>query len=213
MVVNSANTLAAIELLSVAGYETQARTIVRRLVELTELCLAALFDFQTLRHYANKSEDFDAIYDTWRRHLTPGTIRRVLQRYYVEVGLTNDELEDQRKSSDYDQRWLSLASHNYFLSLAIEGQHTDVSVDQRFEFILDPTHYLSAAATLRKACEVQANFLLVVQHLLMIKHGWKFKGPTPNRFMYYRALFNCARQFCYDKGEEDQRLSEGSSDE
>lgn len=90
LLINSANTLAAIRLLAAIGYDTQARSLVRRLHELADVTLAVLYDEATLRHYADKTEDFEKVYDIWRKHLSPGKLRRILRGFYAEIGVEDD---------------------------------------------------------------------------------------------------------------------------
>jgi hypothetical protein len=212
MLSNAANTVAAIELLSTAGFDTQARTLVRRLMELTELCEAILYDEMTLRRYADTAEDFDRVYAIWRKHLTPGAIRRVLSSYYLESGISPSDIDVERKQVEYDQRWLSLASHNYFVSLAIESAHTDVTLDQRSEASNETLHYVSAAVALRKTGEILRMFLTVLQHLLQTKHGWTFDDEHAGRFSYLGALFRVALDVCDENALENEGLEQGDED-
>lgn len=142
LLTNLANTLLAIRQLVLLGLDGQARILLRWFVELSDMTIAAAFDYDCFSHYARGGEGLKEDYERWRAYLTPGKIRRVLRQLDNVVALRDEHpaykpdfsRRDFMKSAQDIRRetysWLSLYSHANSLAQTISAIK-DVSDDGR----------------------------------------------------------------------------------
>jgi hypothetical protein len=188
LLVSLANSLVAARILVLKGLFVQARTLARAFGEMADLTIAALHDREVLSAYLATHEDFDRVYETWRTRLSPGQLRAINERLWGEIGFTEEikaYLADRAKS---DQRWLSLAAHNYSLALTIGTMAHDVTQPIRGDEEFEVSVSLQAGIpTLEKLIDQSSHFLSLFLHLLNTRHRWM--GDRTNekqRWSYFR---------------------------
>ena len=133
LLTNLANTLLAIRQLVLLGLDGQARVLLRWFVELADMTIAALFDYDCFSHYAHSGEGFKEDYEKWRAHLAPAKIRRILERFddfavppdknlnYTQSFGRQDFIEESQNIRRNTYEWLSLYSHANSLAQTISA--------------------------------------------------------------------------------------------
>lgn len=133
LLANLANTLLAVRQLILLGLDGQARVLLRWFVELADMTVAALFDYDCFSHYAHSGEGFKEDYEKWRAYLAPGKIRKVLERFdsfmvsperdlsYSQNFGRQDFIEESQNIRRSTYEWLSLYSHANSLAQTISA--------------------------------------------------------------------------------------------
>ncbi|OWK26353.1 hypothetical protein AJ87_03530 [Rhizobium yanglingense] len=85
---NLAHAMQAFRLLILHGFESQARTAFRGVVEITDLMIMVLADEATYRAYVTSFEDSKASYQHWKKHLSPSVVRASLSKFEADDRIT-----------------------------------------------------------------------------------------------------------------------------
>lgn len=183
---NLSHAMQAFRLLSIHGYDHQARNTLRNLLELMDITIAVLAD---CNFYLEYIRNFDNDADTqrhWQSKLKPTLVRKLLEQLDASdpINIPIDwNTVDIRKDL---YGWLSKFSHNNFVS------HVVASYPINGEGHTQDLGMLGAVGGMSRATFAQALVYLWIssiriQRLLWQKHGWGgFRGDRNRLWTGYR---------------------------
>ena len=116
-----ANTLLGVRQLTLMGLDAQARMLLRSLVEVADLAVAASYDYECFINCAHSSVDPDRDRQHWSKYLRPKKIRAIISRLEQEAGLPEEHVTMANNVRLDMYQWLSLYSHANFLGQAISS--------------------------------------------------------------------------------------------
>jgi hypothetical protein len=170
---NLANSLLAIRELVIAGFDVQARFILRSFVEIADAAVASAYDYEFFVAFAQAEADPDHAFRYWQKYLKPARVREILDRLSAHQGMPaelRNEVADTRREM---YRWLSNYSHIHPLGLALAGLARRVDdrgvLIPKFGRLRDSAtrHTLSRAAHNGWLTVLQLGWLLATE-----THGW-----------------------------------------
>lgn len=184
---NLAHAMQAFRLLILHGFESQARAAFRGVVEVADLMIMALADETTYRAYVTSFEDEKAIYQHWRKHLSPTAIRASLSKLETDdpVTIPIDMTAEKIRKDNY--AWLSRFVHIDYAAHVVAAHPSYPDGSSQRLAMLGNVGELSKA-TLAHGLVYLWITLLRLEKLLFEKHGWgKLRGDRCRSWFRYRG--------------------------
>jgi hypothetical protein len=119
--INLANSLAGVRHLILAGFDTQARVVLRQFIELADALLACAAAEDFFDAYRGAEPDPDQAFRYWQRHLKPARVRDILARVDAALGApprVQHVAADIRRET---YKWCSNFAHIHPLGLTLSG--------------------------------------------------------------------------------------------
>lgn len=185
---NLAQTIQAVRLLIVQGFENQARSALRNFVELADLTLAVLADEGLYGAYIETFVDEKATYTHWSKRLRPSIIQKlVLDLERADpISTSTDATPEQIRREFYG--WLSQFTHNNFAAHVVAAHPVDADGNHGALAMLGEVGEMSRA-TLAHGLMYLWVTLTRLQRLLWSDHGWGgFRGGRTRKWFEYRFL-------------------------
>lgn len=184
---NLAQTMQAFRLLLIQGFENQARSTLRNIVEIADLMIAVLAYEDVYKDYIQTFEADNDTYKHWASGLKPSKIQnRILDldnKFPICINL-DIKPEDIRKSF---YGWLSKFSHNNFVAHVISAYPGETLESYAPMAMLGSVGEISRATLAHGLLYLWVS-LAQMHRLLCQQHGWlSFKSSRNRRWFNYRA--------------------------
>lgn len=188
---NFAQSMQAFRLLMLHGFESQARSTFRGVVEIVDLMIVILASETTYLEYIKSFEDAGANYQHWRKHLSPAVVRTLLSKIEaaapidVPMNMTPDEIRRDTYA------WLSNFVHINFVAHIVSAHPQDWEGNSQPLAMLGNVGEMSEA-TLAHALMYLWISLVRLDELLWDKHGWRHfrQGRSRDRFRHRSLVLN-----------------------
>lgn len=183
---NVAHAMQAFRLLSMHGYDHQARNVLRNLLELFDVMIAILANEDFYMEYIKNFEDDDDTQKHWQSKLKPSIVRKMLEQLDVSdpINIPIDWTTVEIRRDMYG--WLSKFTHNNFVSHLVATYPTDSDGWSQNVGMLGVVGGMSRA-TFAQALVYLWISSIRVHRLLWKKHKWgQFRGPRSRLWTGYR---------------------------
>lgn len=201
---NFAQSMQAFRLLMLHGFESQARSTFRSVVEIVDLMIVILASETTYLEYIKSFEDAGASSQHWRKHLSPRVVRALLSKIdaTAPISIPVDMTPDEIRRDTY--AWLSSFVHINFVAHIVSAHPPDWEGNSAPLAMLGTVGEMSEA-TLAHALMYLWISLERLDELLWDKHGWRHfrRSRSRDRFRYrslvLSALFHSVLPTFWDQ--------------
>jgi hypothetical protein len=189
---NLAQLLQAVRLLLLSGFEGQSRAMVRAFIELADATLATLADENVYRNYITTYEDEEKTLQHWRKHLSPGVIRRRLVKLDEELAVKNITSIPPAEVREDTYKWFSLFSHVNMAAHLVSAYPEPLGKQGGTPIAMLGEVGEMTRATFERVLLYLWLFFLHFDRLLWEKHRWgRFRGDRwRGRYQYRSKVFH-----------------------
>jgi len=175
---NLTNCAASVRRLCCAGFDSQARHLVRLFSELADTMIAIADDYEHFRNYvAAPQQDLEHHWH-WRNHLNPTITRKRVFAAMEKMPGYDETLKEWTGRFDENYRWLSAFSHARWIGQAVSAYSRQPSGLMRPS--LFGVHSTDSSVTLAKLGTHMFLTVSMLRSLLFNRHGWD-KFPAGSR--------------------------------